>query len=211
VILNIPTKTMKLLSTLLIFLVGSWASTAPQPLDSPTPAVTYTFHEDSEMTVYGSSNVRDWTMDVLEIGGQVAVQPAANDGPPTIERVLVEVPVDSMLSERGSQNEKAHKALRKQRQPVIYFRSESVDLAPGNGSDSTFAVTAEGELILAGERRNVTLRAEGARTENGAYRFQGEHELLMTDFGIDPPTALLGALRVTDEIRIAFDVTLVPN
>lgn len=202
---------MKLLSTLLIFLFSSWATTAPQPHDPPAPAVTYTFHEDSEMTVYGSSNVRDWTMDVLEIDGQVAVQPAADDGLPTIDRVLVEVPVDSMLSERGSQNEKAHKALNKSRQPVIYFRSESVNVAPGNASDSTFTVTAEGELILAGERRNVTLQAEGTRAENGAFRFHGEHELLMTDFGIDPPTALLGALRVTDEIRVAFDVTLVPN
>lgn len=204
---------MKLLSTLLILLVGSWATAPPQPADppaEPVPAVTYTFHEDSEMTVYGSSNVRDWTMDVLEINGQVSVQPAADNGLPTIERVLVEVPVDSMLSERGSQNEKAHKALNKNRQPVIYFRSESITVSPGPEADA-FEATAEGELILAGERRTVTLQAEGTRTENGAFRLQGEHELLMTDFGIDPPTALLGALRVTDEIRVAFDVTLVPN
>jgi polyisoprenoid-binding protein YceI len=201
---------MKLLSTLLIFLFSSWATTAPQPHDPPAPAVTYTFHEDSEMTVYGSSNVRDWTMDVLEIDGQVDVQPATDDGLPTIDRVLVEVPVDSMLSERGSQNEKAHKALNKNRQPVIYFRSESITVSPGADA-TTFEATAEGELILAGERRNVILQSEGTRTENGAIRLQGEHELLMTDFGIDPPTALLGALRVTDEIRVAFDVTLVPN
>jgi hypothetical protein len=203
---------MKLLSTLLIFLFGSWVATPPpQPLDPPTPAVTYTFHEDSEMTIYGSSNLRDWTMDVLVVDGQVAVQPAADDGLPTIERVLVEVPIDSVLSERGSQNEKAHKALKKKRQPVIYFRSESVNVAAGSAADSTFSITAEGELIMAGERRTVTVQSEGTRLANGAYRFQGEHDLLMSDFDIERPTALLGALRVTDEIRVAYDVTIVPN
>jgi hypothetical protein len=64
---------------------------------------------------------------------------------------------------------------------------------------------------MAGERRTVTVQSEGTRLANGAYRFQGEHDLLMSDFDIERPTALLGALRVTDEIRVAYDVTIVPN
>lgn len=161
------------------------------------------------MTIYGSSNVRDWTMDVLEIDGEISVQPASGDELPTVERAFVEVPIDSILSGRDSQNEKAHKALHKNAQPSIYFRSETVNVTAD--SDSTFGVTAQGEMIIAGERRTVNVQAEGTRLANGAYRFQGEHEMLMTDFNIDPPTALLGALRVADEVRIAFDITIVPN
>ena len=206
---------MKLLSTLLIFLFGSWMTAPPQSPDPPgsaAPVAAYAFHENSEMTIYGSSNVRDWTMDVLEIDSQVMLQPAADDDLPTVERLLVEVPIDSILSDRGSQNEKAHKALQQKTQPTIYFRSESVDIAANGGTaDSTFSVTAQGELMMAGERRTVRVQAEGTRLANGAYRFQGEHNMLMSDFEIDPPTALLGALRVTDEIRVAFDVTLVPK
>jgi hypothetical protein len=176
------------------------------------PPVTFTFHEDSEMTIYGSSNVRDWTMDVLEIDGQVAVQPAADDNSlPVVEQLLVEVPVDSILSGRGAQNEKAHKALQQNAQPVIYFRSESIDVSAGGAADSTFSVTAQGELIMAGERRDVNIQAEGTRLADGAYRFQGEHNMLLSNFDIERPTALLGALRVADEIRIAYDVTIVPN
>lgn len=184
------------------------ASPHPTPQIQPAP---YRFSADSEMTIYGSSNVRDWTMDVGEISGEINVQPASGDALPTVERVFVEMPVDSILSGRDSQNEKAHKALQKKAQPSIYFRSEAVNITTGSASDSTFGVAADGELIIAGERRNVTLQAEGTRLANGAYRFQGEHEMLMSDFDIDPPTALLGALRVTDELRIAFDVTIVPE
>lgn len=206
-------KTMKLLSTLLIFLFGSWIPFLPPSPDPPeAPAVAYTFHEDSEMTIYGSSNVRDWTMDVLEIDGQVTVQPAAGDnGLPTVEQLFVEVPVDSILSGRGAQNEKAHKALQKNAQPAIYFRSESVDVSAADTADAAFSVTAEGELIMAGERRTVDIRAEGTRLDDGAYRFQGEYDMLLSDFDIERPTALLGALRVSDEIRITYDVTIVPN
>lgn len=205
---------MKLLSTLLIFFFGSWIILPPPSPDPPTSdaPVAYTFHEDSEMTIYGSSNVRDWTMDVLEIDGQVAVQPAAGaNGLPAVEQLLVEVPVDSILSGRGAQNEKAHKALQKNAQPIIYFRSESINVAAGGATDSTFSVTAQGELIMAGERRDVNVQAEGTRLANGAYRFQGEYNMLLSDFDIEQPTALLGALRVADEIRVAYDVTIVPN
>lgn len=164
------------------------------------------------MTVYGSSNVRDWTMDVLEIGGEITLQPAANGEMPTVERVFVEVPVDSILSGRDSQNEKAHKALQQNAQPAIYFRSESVNVTSApEANGSGFGVVAEGELIIAGERRTVNVQAEGTQLANGAYRFQGEHELLLSDFDVERPTALLGALRVADEIRVTFDVTLVPE
>lgn len=203
---------MTLFSIALIFLFGSWMAPpeTPQPAP-PINAVTYQFAEDSEMTIYGSSNVRDWTMDVLEIDGEISVQPASGDGLPTVERVFVEVPVDSILSGRDSQNEKAHKALQKKAQPSIYFRSETVNISANGEASDAFSVSAEGELIIAGERRNITLQAEGTRLANGAYRFQGEREMLMSDFNIDPPTALLGALRVADELRITFDVTIVPQ
>lgn len=198
------------LSIIFFFLFSSWAAVPPPEAPaSPSTLVMYRFHEDSEMTVHGSSNVRDWTMDVLHLDGQIEMQ-STDDGAPTVDRLFVEVPVDSVLSDRGSQNEKAHKALQKNAQPVIYFRSETVDVSPASDA-SSFDVMAEGELIIAGERRNVELRAEGTRLENGAFRFQGEHELLMSDFDIERPTAMLGALRVADEIRITFDVTLVPE
>jgi hypothetical protein len=32
----------------------------------------------------------------------------------------------------------------------------------------------------------------------------------MTDFGIDPPTALLGTLKTRDEVTVYFDVTVSP-
>lgn len=200
-----------MLSFLLAVLLVLGSGAAPLA-DPPTDtAVTYRFHDDSEMTVFGSSNVRDWTMDVLAIGGQVTVEPAGANGLPAVERVFVEVPVDSILSGRDSQNEKAHKALQRNAQPVIYFRSEAVTLSPRAGAASGFDVVAQGELILANERRDVELRAEGTRQDDGTLRLTGEHAMQMTDFDIDPPTALLGALRVSDDIRIAFDVILVPE
>lgn len=204
---------MTVLSLLLLLVSGSWIFPPPDaPATAPLPApdpITYQFHQDSEMTIFGSSNLRDWTMDVLTIDGEVDVEPAP-DGVPSVERIFVEVPVDSLVSGRDGQDEKAHKALQKKAQPRIYFRSESVTLAPGSDAD-TFEVTAEGELIMATERRTVRLQADGTRQADGSFRFQGEHEMLLSDFDIERPTALLGALRVADEIRVAFDVTLVPT
>lgn len=201
---------MKLLIVILSVLLGSW--NAP-PADPPTPVdypVTYRFHEDSEMTVYGSSNVRDWTMSVPTVNGQLALQPASEGTVPSLSRIQVQVPVKSLTSERGSQTEKAHKALEYNAYPTIYFNAQEIEVMPAAAVDS-FQVVAHGELIIAGARRTVDVTVKGTPMENGRYRFRGEHNLLLSDFDIDRPTALLGALRVADEVRLTFNLIAVPE
>ena len=56
--------------------------------------------------------------------------------------------------------------------------------------------------------RKVQLVVRGKRLGAGKFRFFATKELLMTDFGITPPTALLGLIKVRDAIRINFDLTM---
>jgi len=54
------------------------------------------------------------------------------------------------------------------------------------------------------------LTAEGTM-QDGTIRFEGSHTMLQTDFGVDPPTALLGRLKTGDEVTVRFVVTATPN
>lgn len=197
---------MKLLILLLTLALGSWSTPPDKAPATAEKLPTFQFQEDSEMTVHGSSNVRDWTMDVQTIRGEVTVQPANGDGVPTVERLQVEFPVEDIVSDNGTMTSKAHDALQSNAYPVIYFSSNEVEVST-DGEDA-FQVVAHGELIIAGERRMIDLQAEGMRQEDGTYRFQGEHDLQLSDFDVKRPTALLGTLRVSDEITLAFDVTV---
>ncbi len=81
-------------------------------------------------------------------------------------------------------------------QPVT-FRSSSVDTAAGT-------VAASGELTLRGTSRPVAFR--GALDPHG--RVTGALTLRQSDWGITPYKALMGALRVRDEVEVRLDLGL---
>lgn len=159
------------------------------------------------MTVYGSSNVRDWTMDVESFEGEVDLAADGQDTP-SIHSISVEVPVEALTASRGSMQDKAHKALKKEDHPTVRFVSDSVTVA--TAAADSFAVIADGDLTIAGETRTVTVRAKGASQGDNGFHVRGEHELELSTFDVERPSAMLGALRVTDGIRLGFDVVLRP-
>ncbi len=166
------------------------------------------FHEDSEMTVHGTSNLHDWTMDVETIDGEIAIRPGSDGAVPAIERVSVQVPVESIVSDKNRQNRKTYEALKSNRYPTIFFDANEGEVAT---EDGRLAVVARGAVTIAGTRRPVDVQATGTRLDGGAYRFQGEHALRLSDFDVERPSAMLGTIRVGDEIRLTFDVTVVPE
>jgi polyisoprenoid-binding protein YceI len=86
----------------------------------------------------------------------------------------------------------------------ITFRSTSVQ-ARGDS-----AVTVVGDLSIAGRSRQVTL--DLTIEANGAERrLSGRLPVVQSDFGIKPFSAMLGALKVKDEVEIGLDVRLPPD
>jgi polyisoprenoid-binding protein YceI len=83
----------------------------------------------------------------------------------------------------------------------ITFESTGVQVR----NDTTVAVT--GNLSIAGKSRQVildlTLAPDGA-----AARLKGRVPVVQSDFGIKPFTAMMGALKVKDEVEVDLDVRL---
>lgn len=79
----------------------------------------------------------------------------------------------------------------------ITFSSTSVEV-----NDS--AVKAAGTLSIAGQSRPVTLNLTA--TPDG--RLNGSMSVVQTQFGIKPFSAMMGALKVKDEVEVNLDVAL---
>jgi polyisoprenoid-binding protein YceI len=79
----------------------------------------------------------------------------------------------------------------------ITFTSKSVEV-----QDSS--VKASGELSIAGQSRPVTL--DLTATPDG--RLTGSMTVAQSDFGIKPFSAMMGALKVKDEVEVNLDVAL---
>lgn len=178
----------------------------------PAPTVDSTAYgidnESSSMTVFGSSNVRDWTMDVVQMDGTVVLGDAG-ESLPSIREVQVEVPVQQMVSDKDRLQRHAHEALHKEEYPTLSFTASDVQVAKA-GADS-FSVVANGDLTIKGNTRSVTLSAKGAQQENGAINIRGEHRLKLSTFNVERPSLMFGAIKVTDPVRVGFDVLLTPR
>lgn len=69
-------------------------------------------------------------------------------------------------------------------------------------------LVTEAYLILAGMKRKIDLLVTISQPLNNIYRFTAKKNLLLTDFGLTPPTVLLGMVKVKNEIVLEIDVYL---
>ena len=94
----------------------------------------------------------------------------------------------------------ARRVLKADRHPSAVFTATGFEPAGDGGGSIT------GILDLAGASRPFRLDVSRTGTGRGSYHAAGS--VRQSDFGIRPYTAFLGALRVSDAVRVAVDVTL---
>jgi polyisoprenoid-binding protein YceI len=96
-----------------------------------------------------------------------------------------------------------HKALQVKEHPEIGFRL--LRLEPRSGAAG--ALRAIGVLDIAGVAREIALDLTTER-KGATLSVQGEVHLLMTDFGIKPPTAMLGMLKTDPKVTVTVETVL---
>jgi len=123
--------------------------------------------------------------------------------PGAIESFEIAIPAASLSSPKADLDKNMHKALKVQEHPDITFRL--LRLVAGDGARGT--MNAVGMLKIAGVEREVTLGLKTASTDAG-LSVKGELTLLMTDYGITPPKAMLGMLKTAPKVTITFETVL---
>lgn len=86
----------------------------------------------------------------------------------------------------------------------VAFSTASTMRNPGEWGN----ITADTKITISGITRPKVLCLKARRMANGTLNLTGKEELKMTEFGIEPPTTLMGLIRVQDEIEINFDLLL---
>jgi len=163
-----------------------------------------------ELAIEGKSTVRDFTCDAREVNasltpsgaGGLALEHLAG----ALREVLLEIPVSKLDCANGTMNEHMYNALRVRRHPTIRFRMSDYEV--GAAKDDQVPLRIRGELTLAGATRPVDLRGSATPTPDGGLRVRGRYLLRMTDWGVRPPTLMLGTLKVRDSVVIRFDFAL---
>ena len=166
-------------------------------------AQSYTFERSSKLWVEGTSTVHDWECQVEQFAGTVNAE-VADASLAGLSTTTLTVPVQGIDCDNGTMNGKVRDALGSS--PIRYALTSATVGAPE--ADGWFSIRTTGQLTIAGATQAVQMNVKGKALDGGRFRLTGQHALKMTDFGVDPPTAMLGTLKTGDQVTVHFDATV---
>ena len=165
---------------------------------------------ESRLWVAGTSTVRAFQCQAgafdakVESSGADAVA-AVLAGEKAVSTVEVTVPAEKLDCRNGTMNEHMRKAIKAKEFPTVVFRATSYDLAR---TSESVGVTLNGSLTLGGVEKPITVKAQAKPGADGTLVVSGTREVRMTEFGLKPPTLMLGTMKVDEKITVGFEVVL---
>lgn len=161
---------------------------------------------ESEVAIVGRSNLNEFICKADKVEGSGRLESKS-----TAEPVAqVEIPVEAFDCRNGRMNRDLFDALKGEQHPYISYRLDGVRVLDRKLDNGAALLEAEGTIWVAGVARSVRTRVVGDRLANGYLRATGSLDLSMSDFNIDPPTAMLGLVKVRDGITVRFELTAEP-
>lgn len=161
--------------------------------------------KSSKITVSGNSTMHKWSSNVTK---STFVGDFTFDGADfkKINSASVKMEVTSIKSHQDSDlmDERTHKTLKSEKFPTISYEYLNTVSSEQKGNETILKVN--GKLTIAGVTKPTDLVIRIVPISASEYEIKGSEKLLMSNFGITPPSFLAGTLKVDDEIVVAFDV-----
>lgn len=169
--------------------------------------------KSSKLMIAGTSSLHDWQCTVEQYSGML--QAVYTSGELSeIQNLSFSATVNSIRSikEDGSYYEKGmdkniYRAMKSDQHAALTFSLSKVNTITRVGKD--YQIQAVGNLRIAGVTKPISVSAVG-RIEQGGMVFEGKVPLKMTDYSIDPPTALFGTIRTGNEVTVQFKLVFLP-
>lgn len=173
--------------------------------DATRAPVTLT---SAKVSLAGTSNIHDYTASTTTVrvtklqvaAGHAGDLLTALSKPGTLQAFEIAIPAASLHSTKDGLDKNMHKALKVKEYPDIVFRLARLE---PKGS----ALRAVGTLRIAGVEKEIGFDL-ATTVKNGSLVVTGSVDLLMTDFGIPAPKAMMGMLKTDPKVTISFETVL---
>jgi polyisoprenoid-binding protein YceI len=154
----------------------------------------------SELSVSGTSTLHDWTIVAEELSGMAKFK--ISDGILIgVSDLSLKVKTTEIKSGKSGMDNNTYKALKSDKHPYITF---VLGDTKATKSGTRYIIKGTGNLSVAGVTKPVLVTASCAL--NGSVVCEGSYAMKMTDFEVDPPTAMFGTIKTGNEITIDFNV-----
>lgn len=159
-----------------------------------------------KLVILGTSNVHDWDMK-SDQGYCSSLFHVTNTGALNgVSYINFTVPAESLKSFNSYMDKNAYKALNTDKYTDIIFTASSIHVKP-NGANG-YILTAKGKLTISGVTKDVAITAAGHLKADKSISYSGAFKLKMTDYKVDPPAIMQGAVKSDELVTVKFDLLL---
>ncbi len=200
-IINRITVSSIIMAVIIVFL------TIPQPLKAQTNYKLST-GPDVVIKVLGSSNIHDWTMTATGIESQGDFKFEGSQLR-TLNSFSFSVGAKSLKSEHESMDNRTYKTINADKFPKIIYKLNSAVVS--QVQKNKYAIKATGDLTISGATQTIVLNVTAIVNSDNTITCTGSQKIQLTDYKIDPPTFMLGAMKVKNDLTIQFNLVYKSN
>jgi hypothetical protein len=168
----------------------------------------------STLELHGTSTMHPYEAKALQLTGVIVLDSVLvnrwNSGSNPFRQVEMTIPVKKLLSGSDKLNKNMWEALKADDHPDIVYHLTADTVIAGSVSDSAVVKTL-GTLSLAGKENPISMNVTLCKLNGDTLNIKGSKDLLMTDFGIDPPSMMLGLLKTNNKVVIQFNLFIKPK
>ena len=169
----------------------------------------------SELTIEGTSSLHAFHCKTNRIMAYVDVDPGYTKDLTKVARPIVSVKVNIVVKTltcgNGQMDKNMYSTLDADKNPLIKYTMSNYDILDGTKSPAAFVANTTGTLTISGQEKVISMKINAERLSDGKATAQSEQALLMSDFGIKPPSFMFGRLKVGDEIKVKFNLKAGPE
>jgi len=165
----------------------------------------------SRVWIEGRTNVNGFSCAATAVDATIDIDRGFGDDSVLtrhVRSVEVRVPVVALKCGLDQMDRSLRKALRADDSATDSYIVATLAADAADSSEAT--LNTIGELAIACRVNPVQMNITTTRLPDGSIAARGEIPIRMTDFGITPPTAMLGVVRARDRVLVKFEMNLSP-
>ena len=171
----------------------------------------YQIASGSRLYLKGTSNVNSFTCDCDQQYQEQTLEIDRNGGYARFKNVDLAIPVKRFDCHNRKIDHDMQKALKADQYPHIRIAlvdtRQNAQCLDGNCKD-WFDVQARVKITIGPSTKEQPLAGKARKIGPRRFQLRGEQALQMSAFGIDPPEAMFGLIKVDDWITFHFDLLI---
>ena len=158
------------------------------------------------LTVSGTSTLHDWDMKSAVGTFEANFTLNAAGAITAVNGLSFSTKADALKSGHDAMDKNAYKALKSDKAPVISYTSNTATVTNLDATD--YSVKSTGKLTIAGTTLDAEIVATCKVNADKSITVMGSKKISMKEFGMAPPTFMMGTIKTGNDVTLKFDLKL---